>query len=156
MQLNGSGNQRNCDFMAAHLAGDDTEQMEGVSMCRLPTKAICCRIFTPALPDYPAASVRDFLSGAYRRGLLPAPLTDPDVRLSRIRLLPRSAARRAVGSHAHARVTVGTGSGKSASSRLNRAQVMPWFWLLRVSTRYQSFRISMAKLAIDRMLLGSP
>jgi hypothetical protein len=31
----------------------------------LPTKAICCRIFTPAQPDCPAASVRDFLSGAY-------------------------------------------------------------------------------------------
>ena len=27
----------------------------------------CCRIFTPAQPVYPAASVRDFLSGAYRR-----------------------------------------------------------------------------------------
>src|SRR3984893_18103737 len=25
----------------------------------------CCRIFTPAQPVYPAASVRDFLSGAY-------------------------------------------------------------------------------------------
>src|SRR5271154_300596 len=24
--------------------------------CHLPTKAICCRIFTPALPDYPAAA----------------------------------------------------------------------------------------------------
>jgi len=33
--------------------------------CRFPTKAICCRIFTPAQPDYPAASVRDFCSGAY-------------------------------------------------------------------------------------------
>src|SRR3984893_18577150 len=28
--------------------------------------AICCRIFTPAaLPEYPAASVRDYCSGAY-------------------------------------------------------------------------------------------
>jgi hypothetical protein len=27
----------------------------------------CCRIFTPAQPVYPAASVRDFLSGALRR-----------------------------------------------------------------------------------------
>src|SRR6266403_2174850 len=34
------------------------------SPCRFPTKAICCRIFTPALPDYPAASLRAFLSGA--------------------------------------------------------------------------------------------
>jgi hypothetical protein len=33
----------------------------------LPTTAICCRIFTPALPDYPAASVREFLSGAFMR-----------------------------------------------------------------------------------------
>src|SRR5215217_6854871 len=33
--------------------------------CRLPTKAICCRSFTLAQPDCPAASVRDFLSGAY-------------------------------------------------------------------------------------------
>ena len=35
------------------------------SPCRFPTRAICCRIFTPALPDHPAASVRDFCSGAY-------------------------------------------------------------------------------------------
>ena len=27
--------------------------------------AFCCRIFTPARPDYPAASVRDFCPGAY-------------------------------------------------------------------------------------------
>src|SRR5271169_6439986 len=33
--------------------------------CHLPTKAICCRIFTPALPDDPAASVRDLLSGDF-------------------------------------------------------------------------------------------
>jgi hypothetical protein len=25
----------------------------------------CCRIFTPAQPVYPAASMRDFLSGAH-------------------------------------------------------------------------------------------
>jgi len=31
----------------------------------LLTKAICRRSFTPAQPDCPAASVRDFLSGAY-------------------------------------------------------------------------------------------
>jgi len=28
-------------------------------------RAIYCRIFTPAQPDNPAASVRDFCSGAY-------------------------------------------------------------------------------------------
>ena len=28
-------------------------------------RAICRRIFAPAQPDFPAASVRDFLSGAY-------------------------------------------------------------------------------------------
>src|SRR5271156_5471875 len=28
-------------------------------------KAICCRIFTPAQPEGPAASVRDYCSGAY-------------------------------------------------------------------------------------------
>ena len=28
-------------------------------------RAICCRIFAPALPNYPAASVRDYCSGAY-------------------------------------------------------------------------------------------
>jgi hypothetical protein len=33
--------------------------------CRFPTKAICCRIFTPALPDCPVASVRDFCSGDF-------------------------------------------------------------------------------------------
>jgi hypothetical protein len=31
----------------------------------LPTKAICCRFFTPAQPDSPAASVKDFCSGAF-------------------------------------------------------------------------------------------
>src|SRR3984893_10593583 len=40
-------------------------------------RAICCRIFTPAaLPKYPAASVRDYCSGAYSnlgRGKGPAP-----------------------------------------------------------------------------------
>src|SRR4051794_10330556 len=30
---------------------------------------ICCRIFTPAQPEYPAASVRDNCSGAYTRKL---------------------------------------------------------------------------------------
>src|SRR5580692_11736276 len=30
-------------------------------------KAICCRIFTPAQPEGPAASVRDYCSGAYMR-----------------------------------------------------------------------------------------
>ena len=35
------------------------------SPCRLTTKAICCRIFTPAPPHRPAVSVRDFCSGAY-------------------------------------------------------------------------------------------
>src|SRR3984893_4098300 len=31
-------------------------------------RAICCRIFTPAaLPEYPAASVRDYCSGAYTK-----------------------------------------------------------------------------------------
>src|SRR6266851_4061023 len=29
-------------------------------------RAICCRIITPAQPVYPAASVRDYCSGAYR------------------------------------------------------------------------------------------
>jgi len=33
--------------------------------CRFTTKATCCRIFTPVLPDHPAASLRDFCSGAY-------------------------------------------------------------------------------------------
>src|SRR6516164_5650697 len=35
--------------------------------CRFPTKAICCRIFNPALPVRPAASVSDFCSGAYTK-----------------------------------------------------------------------------------------
>jgi hypothetical protein len=30
----------------------------------------CCRIFSPAQPVYPAASVRDFLSGAYNQVLI--------------------------------------------------------------------------------------
>src|SRR4051794_39753566 len=38
--------------------------------CRCPTKAICCRIFTPAQPDCPAASMRDFCSGAYSFGFI--------------------------------------------------------------------------------------
>ena len=29
----------------------------------------CCRIFSPAQPVYPVASVRDFLSGAYTVGV---------------------------------------------------------------------------------------
>jgi hypothetical protein len=30
-------------------------------------RAICCQIFTPAaLPEYPAASLRDYCSGAYK------------------------------------------------------------------------------------------
>ena len=29
-------------------------------------RATCCRIITPALPEYPAASVRDYCSGAYK------------------------------------------------------------------------------------------
>src|SRR5215472_13544468 len=38
--------------------------------CRFPTKAICCRIFIPALPDCPVASVvRDFCSGDLKGGL---------------------------------------------------------------------------------------
>src|SRR5207244_2867739 len=32
-------------------------------------KAICCRSFTPALPEDPAASMRDYCSGAYSLGL---------------------------------------------------------------------------------------
>jgi hypothetical protein len=39
----------------------------------LLTKAICRRSFTPAQPDCPAASVRDFLSGAYTRRYAPGP-----------------------------------------------------------------------------------
>src|SRR5664280_1748984 len=30
-------------------------------------RAICCRIITPAQPAYPAASVRDYCSGAYNK-----------------------------------------------------------------------------------------
>jgi hypothetical protein len=33
----------------------------------------CCRIFTPAQPVYPVASVRDFLSGALRVPMLVKP-----------------------------------------------------------------------------------
>src|SRR5271156_3978409 len=33
-------------------------------------KAICCRIFTPAQPEGPAASVRDYCSGAYKHPTL--------------------------------------------------------------------------------------
>ena len=35
------------------------------SPCRFTTKANRCRFFTPAQPDDPAASVRDFRSGAH-------------------------------------------------------------------------------------------
>src|SRR5262245_58340754 len=42
--------------------------------CRFPTKAICCRIFTPALPVHPAASVRDFCSADYSVPMLSAPV----------------------------------------------------------------------------------
>src|SRR4051795_10064343 len=43
------------------------------SLCHLPTEAICCRSFTPAQPDRPAASVRDFRSGAYNQGVIHDP-----------------------------------------------------------------------------------
>src|ERR1019366_6846190 len=33
--------------------------------CLFPAKAICCWSFTPAQPDNPVASLRDFCSGAY-------------------------------------------------------------------------------------------
>jgi len=33
-------------------------------LCRLRQMGYCCRIFTPVQPVYPAASVRDFVSGA--------------------------------------------------------------------------------------------
>ena len=39
------------------------------ALCGHRKKASCRRIFTPAQPDDPAASVRDFVSGAYSRGL---------------------------------------------------------------------------------------
>jgi hypothetical protein len=32
-------------------------------------RTTCCRIFTPALPEYPAASGRDYCSGAYTRAV---------------------------------------------------------------------------------------
>src|SRR4051812_39575676 len=38
---------------------------------------ICCRIFTPAQPEYPAASVRDNCSGAYNTLVVLNTVTDP-------------------------------------------------------------------------------
>ena len=36
------------------------------TLCRLEVNgAVCCRIFTPAQPEYPAASGRDYCSGSY-------------------------------------------------------------------------------------------
>ena len=51
------------------------------ALCPSWQKAICCRIFTPAQPDNPAASVRDFLSGALIRnpeGVIATPPTERD------------------------------------------------------------------------------
>src|SRR5260370_2113142 len=45
------------------------------ALCRIKQKAICCWIFTPAQPEDPAASVRDYCSGAYNCAF------DPSVRL---------------------------------------------------------------------------
>ncbi|MGB8411466.1 MAG: FkbM family methyltransferase [Candidatus Binatus sp.] len=45
-------------------------------------KAICCRIFTPAQPVYPAASVRDFLSGAYKPDPQSASALEANVRVN--------------------------------------------------------------------------
>src|ERR1019366_929346 len=39
--------------------------------CPMRAKGHCCRIFTPAQPVYPAASLRDFLSGALTLGRAP-------------------------------------------------------------------------------------
>jgi homogentisate 1,2-dioxygenase len=41
----------------------------------------CCRIFTPVQPVYPAASVRDFVSGALTKGRLLIKLRDGEVRI---------------------------------------------------------------------------
>src|SRR5229473_653792 len=40
-------------------------RLSSPALCPSRQKAIYCRIFTPVQPDYPAASLRDFLSGAY-------------------------------------------------------------------------------------------
>jgi hypothetical protein len=53
-------------FIAAKISsmipvnGSSFGRPSSPSPCRFPTKAICCRIFTPAPPDYPAASLREF------------------------------------------------------------------------------------------------
>src|ERR1019366_10116013 len=44
-------------------------------------RAICCWIITPAQPAYPAASVRDYCSGAYT--VRPAHLANERAQLSR-------------------------------------------------------------------------
>src|SRR5262249_15195732 len=60
----------------SHLQSEPQNELERTAPrpsspgpCRFPTNAICCRIFIPALPDCPVASVvRDFCSGAHSSG----------------------------------------------------------------------------------------
>src|SRR5215468_1677410 len=61
----------------SHLQSEPQNELERTAPrpsspgpCHFPTKAICCRIFIPALPDCPVASVvRDFCSGDLSRRL---------------------------------------------------------------------------------------
>jgi hypothetical protein len=52
-------------------------------------RAICCRSFTPAQLEYPAASVRDYCSGAYTgRGRVRSTLTTGHRHRSAVRVVP--------------------------------------------------------------------
>src|SRR3954468_22089867 len=50
---------------APHVAPSNRDPRPSSPALCSTQRDICCRIFTPAQPDYPAASVRDNCSGAY-------------------------------------------------------------------------------------------
>jgi hypothetical protein len=59
------GNHAGADLLPAVQAFGGSQPMHFCS--GVEQRAICCQIFTPAaLPEYPAASLRDYCSGAYR------------------------------------------------------------------------------------------
>src|SRR4051812_8640745 len=65
---------------APHVAPSNRDPRPSSPALCSTQRDICCRIFTPAQPDYPAASVRDNCSGAYN---LPRPVSASDLEVMR-------------------------------------------------------------------------
>src|SRR3954454_19834826 len=56
---------------APHVAPSSRDPRPSSPALCSTQRDICCRIFTPAQPEYPAASVRDNCSGAYTHPIKP-------------------------------------------------------------------------------------